>query len=238
MVYLLLHSRAGVRAALFYAVVVLARMAGARRPRCGFPTRAGPTIEAFHLPSTSTLNTLVISVGASGICSCTIVAYGFARLTAPGKGSSCAAALHADAALSGHDGAIALFNQLGWIDTFLPLIVPAFFGSALLSCCASSSSPCRPSWRTPRTDGANTSRSAPRHSAHFTSGDGGHLHLQASWNDLQLIFLWTSPTTPSPGPQLLPQLQVRWSYLMAASLAVLPVILVFLCPTSVIEGIA
>ena len=34
-----------------------------------------------------------------------------------------------------------LFNELGWLDTLLPLIVPAWFGggASSSSCCASSS---------------------------------------------------------------------------------------------------
>ncbi len=66
------------------------------------------------------------------LISCTLVAYGFARLHAPGKNVLFAILL---ATLMLPQAAIIipeyiLFNQFGWINTFLPLIVPAWFGNA------------------------------------------------------------------------------------------------------------
>ncbi len=79
-------------------------------------------------------NTLIIEAGVlSGrLISCTLVAYGFARLRAPGKNVLFAILL---ATLMLPQAAIIipeyiLFNQFGWINTFLPLIVPAWFGNA------------------------------------------------------------------------------------------------------------
>lgn len=80
------------------------------------------------------VNTLIIEAGVvSGrLISCTLVAYGFARLRAPGKNILFTLLL---ATLMLPRAAIIipeyiLFNQLGWVNTFLPLIVPAWFGEA------------------------------------------------------------------------------------------------------------
>jgi len=79
-------------------------------------------------------NTLLIEAGVlSGrLISCTLVAYGFARLRAPGKNFLFALLL---ATLMLPRAAILipeyiLFNKLGWVNTFLPLIVPSWFGEA------------------------------------------------------------------------------------------------------------
>lgn len=80
------------------------------------------------------VNTLIIEAGVvSGrLISCTLVAYGFARLRAPGKNVLFTLLL---ATLMLPRAAIIipeyiLFNQLGWVNTFLPLIIPAWFGEA------------------------------------------------------------------------------------------------------------
>jgi multiple sugar transport system permease protein len=80
------------------------------------------------------VNTLIIEAGVlSGrLISCTLVAYGFARMRAPGKNILFTILL---ATLMLPRAAILipeyiLFNQFGWINTFLPLIVPAWFGEA------------------------------------------------------------------------------------------------------------
>jgi ABC-type glycerol-3-phosphate transport system permease component len=79
------------------------------------------------------LNTLIIAVAAicGNILSCTIIAYGFARLRAPGKNFFFILML-STMMLVEPVRIIPLyieFNKLGWIDSYLPLIVPAFFGS-------------------------------------------------------------------------------------------------------------
>jgi multiple sugar transport system permease protein len=80
------------------------------------------------------VNTLIIEAGVlvGRLISCTLVAYGFARLNAPGKNVLFTILL---ATLMLPRAAIMiptyiLFNQLGWINTFLPLIIPAWFGEA------------------------------------------------------------------------------------------------------------
>ncbi|MEA3334290.1 MAG: carbohydrate ABC transporter permease [Chloroflexota bacterium] len=60
-----------------------------------------------------------------------LVAYGFARLRFPGKNVLFLIML-GTMMIPGHIKLIPLFtiyHRLGWIDTYLPLIVPAFFGS-------------------------------------------------------------------------------------------------------------
>jgi len=79
------------------------------------------------------LNTLFIAALAilGNLLSCTIIAYGFARLRAPGKNFSFILML-STMMLVEPVRIIPLyieFNKLGWIDSYLPLIVPAFFGS-------------------------------------------------------------------------------------------------------------
>lgn len=80
------------------------------------------------------INTLIIEAGVlSGrLISCTLVAYGFARLRAPGKNILFGLLL---ATLMLPRAAVLipqyiLFNQFGWVNTFLPLIVPSWFGEA------------------------------------------------------------------------------------------------------------
>ena len=74
---------------------------------------------------------IVFFVIIGTLLSCSISAYGFARLRAPGRNIIFMAVL----ATMMLPGAVTLvptyiaFNKLGWINSFLPLIVPAFFGS-------------------------------------------------------------------------------------------------------------
>jgi len=199
------------------------------------------------------LNTLIISVGAiiGHLLSCTIVAYGFARLTAPGKGFFFALLL--STLMLPYPVTMvplfALFNQLGWIDTFLPLIVPAFFGNAFYIFLLRQFFLTLPPELedAAHIDGANTlqillhvilpiSTPALATVVIFT--------FQASWNDFlqPLIFLQDqSRYTLTLGLNFFRgSFQVRWSYLMAVSLVVvLPVILVFFFAQRLfIEGIA
>jgi multiple sugar transport system permease protein len=94
--------------------------------------------EAFSNPllpfNQFVVNTLIIELGVvtGRLISCTLVAYGFARLKAPGKNVLFTILL---ATLMLPRAAILipeyiLFNQFGWINTFLPMIVPAWFGEA------------------------------------------------------------------------------------------------------------
>ncbi|MCL7454800.1 MAG: carbohydrate ABC transporter permease [Anaerolineae bacterium] len=187
------------------------------------------------------LNTLFIAamVILGHILSCTIVAYAFARLKAPGKGFLFIVLL-ATMMLPYPVTMIPLyigFNSLAWVNSFLPLIVPAFFGSPfyifLLRQFFLSLPPELED--AARMDGANTlqilwhvvlplSLPAMATVAIFT--------FQATWNDFlpPLIYLHDqSKYTVSLGLNFFrSSYDIRWNYLMAASLAtMLPVILVF-----------
>jgi ABC-type glycerol-3-phosphate transport system permease component len=79
------------------------------------------------------LNTLTIvaSVNLGTLLSCSLAAYGFSRLRAPGRDILfvlllCTMMLPYTVTMI---PVFMLFNRLGWVDTFKPLIVPAFFGN-------------------------------------------------------------------------------------------------------------
>lgn len=79
-------------------------------------------------------NTLLLCICTvvGSVASSAIVAYGFAKLTFPGK-SAMFAVMIATMALPGQVTMIpmfSLFRSLGWYGTYLPLIVPAFTASA------------------------------------------------------------------------------------------------------------
>jgi multiple sugar transport system permease protein len=94
------------------------------------------TIKAWtYLPfSRYTLNTLIVTLANSTghlLCA-SLVAFGFARLRAPGR-DRLFAVLLATLMLPGQVTMIPnyiLMKYLGWLDTFLPLIVPAYLGGA------------------------------------------------------------------------------------------------------------
>jgi len=77
--------------------------------------------------------TIVTAVAVLGeVVSSTLVAYGFARFRFPGRGVLFTAVV-ATLVLPGEITLIPrfiMFKALGWLDTFLPLTVPFYFGSA------------------------------------------------------------------------------------------------------------
>jgi multiple sugar transport system permease protein len=199
------------------------------------------------------VNTLIISLGAivGHVLSCTIVAYGFARLRAPGKDFFFLLLL--STLMLPYPVTMVplfvLFNALGWINTFLPLIIPTFFGNAFYIFLLRQFFLTLPPdlEDAARIDGANTlqvlrhiilpiSMPALATVVIFT--------FQASWNDFlqPLIYLQDqSHYTLTLGLNFFRgSFQVKWSYLMAASLVVvLPVVIVFfLAQRLFIRGIA
>ena len=86
------------------------------------------------LPFTAFLrNTLVITIGriAGELFSCSLIAFGFARLRARAR-NFLFIVLLATMMLPGQVTMIPvyiMFSKLGWINTFKPFIVPAFFGA-------------------------------------------------------------------------------------------------------------
>jgi multiple sugar transport system permease protein len=198
-------------------------------------------------------NTLVICAGAivGHLLSCTIVAYGFARLRAPGKGFFFALLL--STLMLPYPVTMvplfALFNALGWINTFLPLIVPAFFGNAFYIFLLRQFFLTLPPELedAARIDGANLLQtlwhvilpiSTPALATVFI------FTFQATWNDFlqPLIYLQDqSRYTVTLGLNFFRgSFKVNWAYLMAASLVVvLPVVIVFfLAQRLFIQGIA
>ena len=81
-----------------------------------------------------TANTLIIALSSiiGHLLSCSVVAYGFARLKAPGKGFFFVLML--STLMLPYPVTMVplyiLFSKLGWVNSFLPLILPAFFGNA------------------------------------------------------------------------------------------------------------
>jgi ABC-type glycerol-3-phosphate transport system permease component len=81
-----------------------------------------------------TLNSLIIVVFVllGTLLSCSFAAYGFSRLNAPGR-NFIFLVLLSTMMLPGAVTMVPIylfFNKLGWLDTFLPLIVPSWFGGA------------------------------------------------------------------------------------------------------------
>ncbi len=200
-----------------------------------------------------TLNTLLITVVTivGHLLSCTVVAYAFARLRAPGRDALFLVVL-ATMMLPYPVTMVplyALFLALGWINTILPLTVPAFFGSPLYIFLLRQFFLTLPTdlEDAARIDGANTAqiiwhiilplaRPALATVAIFT--------FQATWNDFlaPLIYLHNPQSyTVTLGLQFFrSSYTTNWAYLMAASLVtMLPVVLVFLLAQRLfIEGIA
>ncbi len=198
------------------------------------------------------LNTALIAIVTiiGHLLSCTIIAYGFARLRAPGRDVLFVLVL-ATMMLPYPVTMVPLymvFNALGWVNTFLPLMVPAFFGTPFYIFLL------RQFFLTlPREledaaiiDGANLlqilwhiilplSLPAMATVAIFT--------FQNSWNDFlpPLIYLHDqSLYTVSLGLNFFrSSYDINWAYLMAASLAtMLPVVIVFFFAQKLfIEGI-
>ncbi|MEM8533061.1 MAG: carbohydrate ABC transporter permease [Chloroflexota bacterium] len=189
-----------------------------------------------------TINTTIITIITiiGHLLSCTIVAYGFARLRAPGRDVLFIVVL-ATMMLPYPVTMVPLymlFSSLGWVNTYLPLTVPAFFGQAFYIFLL------RQFFLTipydledaARIDGANLAQliwyvmlpltlPALATVAIFT--------FQATWNDFlpPLIYLNDqSLYTITLGLSFFRStFNVNWAYLMAASLVtMLPVVLVFL----------
>jgi ABC-type glycerol-3-phosphate transport system permease component len=184
------------------------------------------------------------------LLSCTLIAYAFARLRAPGRDFLFLIVL-ATMMLPYPVTMVplyVLFKELGWINTFLPLTVPAFLGSAFYIFLLRQFFLTIPAdfEDAALIDGANTlqilwrvilplSMPALATVAIFT--------FQATWNDFlaPLIYLQKPELyTVTLGLQFFRStFTTNWAYLMAASLVTsLPVIIIFfLAQRYFIEGI-
>jgi len=86
----------------------------------------------FNLYFVNTVVKYAVPVTIGAVVSCAIVAYGFARPRWPGRNLLFALCL-ATMMVPGQVTMVPLFitfRKLGWVGTYLPLIVPAFFGDA------------------------------------------------------------------------------------------------------------
>lgn len=200
-----------------------------------------------------TINTAIITlfVIIGHVLSCTLVAYGFARLRAPGRDALFVLVL-ATMMLPYPVTMVPLymlFNQLGWVNTFLPLIVPAFFGSPFFIFLLRQfflTVP-RSLEDAARLDGANLAQILWRIMLPLSMPAVATVAIftfQFTWNDFlpPLIYLHDQRLyTVALGLNFFrSSYQVQWSYLMAASLVtMLPVIVVFfLAQRLFIEGIS
>lgn len=207
------------------------------------PPRWENYVEALTtLPfNTYILNTAVISslTIVGHLLSCTIIAYAFARLRAPGRDFLFVVVLAT--MMLPYPVTMAplyvLFKQLGWINTFLPLVAPAFLGSAFYIFLLRQFFLTIPAdfEDAARIDGANTLQilwmvilplalPALATVAIFT--------FQSSWNDFlaPLIYLQKPELyTVTLGLQFFRSTYTtNWAYLMAATLVTsLPMILIF-----------
>ena len=195
------------------------------------------------------INTLIIALSTivGHLLSCSIVAYGFARLNGPGKGFFFVLML--STLMLPYPVTMVplfiIFSKIGLINSFVPLILPAFFGNAFyifllrqsfkqipvdLECC-----PAGWRWHFAVRECNFAATPALATVAIFT--------FQAAWNDFlgPLIFLHDqSLYTLQLGLSLFRgAYNVQWAYLMAASLVVtLPVIAIFfIAQKSFIEGV-
>lgn len=199
------------------------------------------------------LNTLFIAVSTiiGHLLSCTVVAYGFARLNAPGKGFWFIVLL--STLMLPYPVTMVplyiIFSRMGWVNSFMPLILPAFFGNAFYIFLLRQAFKQIPAELedAARMDGATTlqvlwniilplARPALATVAIFT--------FQAAWNDFlaPLIFLHDqSKYTLMLGLSFFRgSYNINWAYLMASSIVItIPVILVyFLAQRAFIEGTA
>lgn len=199
------------------------------------------------------VNTLIIALSTiiGHLLSCSIVAYGFSRFKAPGSGFFFLVLL--STLMLPYPVIMVplyiIFSRLGWINSFLPLIVPAFFGNAFYIFLLRQSFKQIPADLEDAAvmDGATTlqtlwyiilplARPALATVAIFT--------FQAAWNDFlgPLIFLHdqTKYTLMQGLSFFRGSYTVNWAYLMAASLVVsLPVVLIYvIAQRQFVQGIA
>jgi ABC-type glycerol-3-phosphate transport system permease component len=174
------------------------------------------------------------------VMSCTVIAYGFARLRAPGKNALfwCVLATMMLPYPVTMVPTFMLFHALGWVDTFLPLTVPAFFGSPFYIFLLRQFFLTLPPEleEAARLDGANTLQIIVRVVVPLSGPALATVALftfQASWNDFlgPLIYLGNQQlyTVTLGLNQFRQSYTTDWAYLMAASVVTtLPVLIVFL----------
>jgi ABC-type glycerol-3-phosphate transport system permease component len=200
-----------------------------------------------------TLNTLIIAAGAitGNLLSCTIIAYGFARLKAPGKNFFFILMLSTMMLVEPVRiiPIYIIFSKLGWVDSFLPMIVPAFFGSPFYIFLLRQFFMGIPRELEDAAfiDGANRLQILWRiilPNAKPALAAVAIFNFQGVWNDFlyPLVFLHNQNNyTIALGLSFFRSTySVQWGYLMAASVvALLPMVIIFfLAQKTFIEGIS
>jgi multiple sugar transport system permease protein len=200
-----------------------------------------------------TLNTLIIAVGAitGNLLSCTIIAYGFARLRAPGKNFFFILMLSTMMLVEPVRiiPIYIIFSKLGWVDSFLPMIIPAFFGSPFYIFLLRQFFMGIPRELEDAAliDGANRLQILWRiimPNAKPALAAVAIFNFQGVWNDFlyPLVFLHNQNNyTIALGLSFFRSTySVQWGYLMAASVvALLPMVIIFfLAQKTFIEGIS
>lgn len=199
------------------------------------------------------LNTLTIALFTivGHLVSCVLVGYAFARLRAPGKNALFLVVL-ATMILPYPATMVplyVLFKTLGWVNSFLPLIVPAFFGSPFYIFLLRQFFMTLPSEleEAARMDGANLLQTIWHIILPISTPALATVIIfsfQGAWNDFlaPLLYLHNQQLyTVTLGLNAFrTTYSINWAYLMAASLAtMLPVIAVFVFAQNLfIEGIA
>ncbi len=201
----------------------------------------------LYIRNTAIITLLTI---AGHLLSCTVIAYAFARLRAPGRDFLFIVML-ATMMLPYPVTMVplyVLFNRLGWINTFLPLVVPAYLGIPFYIFLMRQfflTIP-RDFEDAARIDGANTLQIIARIMLPMAMPALATVTIftfQATWNDFlaPLIYLQRPELyTVTLGLQFFRSTYTtNWAYLMAASLVTtLPVIVVFFAAQRYfIEGI-
>ena len=198
-------------------------------------------------------NTMILEIGiiSGRLISCTLVAYGFARLDAPGKEilfGILLATLMLPSVVTQIPRFI-LFTEIGWVNSYRPLIVPAWFGEAYAIFLMRQfflTIP-RELEEAARIDGANTFRTiasiiVPLSLPVLTVI--GILSFKDIWNEFFNPLLYLNDLTLYPLAVGLAyfngQFDVQMSELMAASVVVLlPVVIVFfIAQKAFVEGIS
>ena len=188
-------------------------------------------------------NSILVTVGttAGQILSCSLVAYGFAKIRFPGRNIMFSIIL-ATMMIPEFVTMIpqyVLYAKIGWVGTYLPLIVPQFMGSAYFIFMLRQFYAGIPNSviESAQIDGASHFRiwrSIMLPMAKPAIMTVVVLSFNWSWNDFlkPLLYLMDTKTFPwQLGLKIfVSQSNTQWNYLMAAScIVLLPIIVVFMC---------
>ena len=188
-------------------------------------------------------NSILVTVGttAGQILSCSLVAYGFAKIRFPGRNIMFSIIL-ATMMIPEFVTMIpqyVLYAKIGWVGTYLPLIVPQFMGSAYFIFMLRQFYAGIPNSviESAQIDGASHFRiwrSIMLPMAKPAIMTVVVLSFNWSWNDFlkPLLYLMDTKTfTLQLGLKIfVSQSNTQWNYLMAAScIVLLPIIVVFMC---------